>query len=178
MGQEKSFRRQLWVSLGLIFGTIAFAAAGLFYLSNDLGAQSAKIIADKNFIAAQTAVVGELANLKREAAESAPYLAAMHALLPTHDQLIGFPQWASALAQAHGVSASASFTGQATGATDSSPASDAFSMEVTGSSNGVISFLEDIETRTSGFLIAIDSFDFRTNDTSYTLTAQGRVFSR
>lgn len=178
MERERSFRLQLWISAGIIFGSMAAAAAGLYFLSNDLAAQSAKIVNDKNFIAAQTAVVGELASLKNEEAESVPYLTAMQKLLPTHDQLIGFPGWVDALAQAHGVSASVSFTGQKADATASSPASDAFSLEVSGPPSGIVSFLADMETKASGYLLAIDSFDFRTNGSDYSLAAQGRVFSR
>lgn len=178
MVEVESFKKQWWINFGIIFGIIIAAGAGLYYLSVNLAAQSAKIVSDRNLVAAQTAAVGNLARLKDESTRSAPYLAAMEKLLPTHDQLFGFSQWMSTLASAHGVSASVAFSGTKVQATDASLGSDNFSLTASGSLTNLISFLADMETKSPGFLLKIDSFNVASDQSGYTLSAQGKVFSR
>lgn len=178
MAGTSSFKKQWWVSFSIIFGVMAVAAAGLYYLSGDLAAQSAKIVSDRNFIAEQTALVANLARLKGDAAQATPYLTAMQKLLPTHEALIGLSQWVTAFAQANGVSATFAFQGGKTAPSASSPGSDGFSLTVSGPMDGIVSFMSDLETKAPGFLLSIDSFDFVDNGSAYTISAQGNAFSR
>ena len=175
---KSNFKQSLWVSFGVIFGTILVASAALYFLSTDLAAQAEKIITDKALIAEQTGALDILASLKSDAMQAAPYAAAMGKLLPPHDELIGFPQWLTALGQAHNVSVSAAFQGNNVPVTDSAPGNDSFSMNASGASADLITFLRDLETRVPGFLLAIDTFDLGNTGPSYQLSAPGRLFSR
>ena len=175
---QSDFARGLRTSSIIIGGSIVAVSAALYFLSGDISAQVAKIVADKTMISQQTAAVGVLAGLKGDAAQAAPYAAAMGKLLPTQDQLIGFPQWVAGIGQAHSVSANVSFLGTSISATASAPGSDAFSLVANGSSANLVAFLQDLEINAPGFLVAIDSFDFLNNNGQYQLTAQGRVFSQ
>lgn len=175
---EKSFKRQLTVSMGIILGTFAVSAAALYLLSSDLSAHADKVISDKAFVAGQTEILGSLAALKSGAAQSAPYADAMKKLLPTHDALIGFPQWIVSVGHAHNVSVSFTFTGQNTGATDLSPGTDGFSLSASGSAADLVAFLDGLEMTGPGFLLAINAFDLTNNGSAYQLSAQGNLFSR
>jgi len=164
--------------MSIILGTIVVSSAAFYFLANDLSAQSEKIISDKAFVAQQTAILGALASLKSDASSSVPYADAMNKLLPTHDELIGFPQWISALAREHNVSVSVVFSGRNLAATASSPGTDGFSMTASGTSGNLAAFLDDIEAHAPGFLLTIDTFDLASNGSAYQLSAQGKLFSR
>ena len=171
-------KKQLWMDFGIIFGCIAVASAALYFLESNLASQTAKIVAEKTAEAQQIAAVGILASLKDDAVQAAPYLTAMNQLLPTHDALIDFPQWMASVGQSNAVSVSVSFQGNAAPATATAPGTDPFSFSATGSAADLAAFLDDVEMKTPGFLVAIDSFDLLDIGPAYRLTGQGRVFSR
>lgn len=175
---KRNFGKHLLLSSGVVLAAIAIASAALYYLSNDLDAQATKIISDKTLVAQQSAVVSVLASLKSDAVQAAQYAAAMAKLLPSHDELIGFPQWVNALGEKHEVSVSVVFQGNNTAVTASSPGSDGFSLNATGAAGNLVDFLSDLETQAPGFLLAIDSVDLTSGGSGYQLSLRGRVFSR
>lgn len=175
---EKGSASSLWVSIGIIGGAIVTAAVALYFLSNNIDAQASQIVSDKTTAARETEAVSMLARLESDAAQAAPYAAAMEQLLPTHDALIGFPQWVVGIGQAHAVSASVTFQGSGVPAAATTPGSDSFSLVATGALPDIVSFLDDIEVNVPGFLLTIDSFELVNNGAQYELSAQGRVFSR
>ncbi len=173
------FKRQLWLGFGIIWGGVAVAAVALYFLSGSLSAHATKIVTDKALLARQTAVIGALASLKRDAAKSVTYKIAFNKLLPTHDELIGFSQWLNTIGRAHSVSPTISFRGGNIAATDAAPGSDGFFLNVTGGAADLVAFLDDLELRAPGFLLAIDSFNLANRGSDgYQLSVQGRLFSR
>lgn len=171
-------KKQLWISVGIIVGVVIVASAALYFLSGDVTAQADKIVSDRAHVALANSAVSVLASLKSDAALAAPYKVQMDEILPTHNELVGFPQALNALGQADNVSVSFAFQGGGTATTPSTPGSDSFSLNVTGTPSNLAAFLKDLESQKSGFIVAIDSFDFSNNGTTYRLTSQGRVFSR
>ncbi len=171
-------KREWIVGLCVIVIAIAGVSFGAYSFSSDLAAQSDKIISDKSFIDQQNSIVSQLAVLKNDASTTMPYLAAMQKLLPSHDSLIGFPDWVTGVGLSHSVAATAAFTGVNAPTTANVPASDGFTITASGSAANLVAFLKDAETESSGFLIAVDTFDLVSNANGYTLTAHGRVFSR
>ncbi|MGC9968450.1 MAG: hypothetical protein ABSC29_01825 [Minisyncoccia bacterium] len=171
-------RKQLWMSFGIVFGVVVVASVALYFLLSDLDAQAARIVSDKALVAQRVAVVSALASLKSDAVQAAQYADAMNKLLPSHDELIGFPQWIASAGQEHNVSVSIVFRGNNTVATNALPGSDGFSLGASGAATDIVAFLSDLETRSAGFLLSIDSFDLTSNGSSYQLSAQGRVFSK
>ncbi len=175
---NSSFKKQLLISFGIIFGAVVAASIALYFLSSDLTAEANKIIFDKTLTARQAVVLSVLADLKRDAKRAAQYKGAMDKLLPAHDDLIGFSQWLNALARAHNISVSFSFRGDNTPATESIPGNDGFSLSSTGLSNDLSAFLKDIETQSPGFLLNVDSFDLVNSAPNYRLSLQGKLFSK
>ncbi len=174
----EGLKRQLVIGFGVIGGSAAVALVALYFLAGSMTAQADKTTADQSSIAEETAMVSVLARLKSSAPEAAAYSAALTKLLPTHDNLIGFSPWLSAIAKTHNVSVSVAFQGGAAAATDAAPGSDGFSMTANGAAADLTAFLTDIETEAPGFLLSIDSFDLSNDGASYRLSAQGRVFSQ
>lgn len=175
---KNSLKTQLWIGFGVILASLALATAAIYYFSGDLAAQADRIIADKALISRQAAVVDILARLKREAPVAAAYLALIDKVLPTHDNLIGLPQWLDELGRAHGVTVIFAFQGNNVPMTASAPGADGFVMTVTGAPAEVASFLTDLELNSRGYLLSLDAFSFAGTGVDYKLSAQGRVFSR
>ncbi len=168
----------LWTSVSVIGGAIVVASVALYFLYANLDAEASKIIADKTAVANQSEEVNILAHLESDATKAAPYTAAMQQLLPTHDALIGFPQWLAGIGQAHNVNVTASFQGGTTAATLSAPGVDDFSFLATGALADLNAFLLDAEGNTPGFLVSVDSMELVNQGAAYQLKGNGRVFSR
>ncbi len=174
----RDLKRQLQISIGIIAAAIAVASIALYFFSNNIAAQADKIVSDRARIAEENTALSVLASLKSEAAQAAPYTPVLESILPTHDKLVGLPQALNALGEVHNVLVLFAFKGGGTVATVSAPGSDDFSLVATGSPSDLVAFLNDLEAEASGFIIAIDSFDFASSGAAYILTAQGRAFSR
>lgn len=174
----RNLKREWWLSGGILVGTLAIAAAGLYLMSNDIAAQSAKIASDRESIASQTAILSDFASLKSDAVKAQPYTAAMEQLLPTHDALIGFQGWITGVGTVHNVNISVSFTGSNTAATGGAPGSDDFSLQAAGNLSDILAFIDEIETKSQQYLVNFGSFQLAYQNSNYVFTAQGQVFSR
>lgn len=175
---KKNTMPGLWTSIGVIGATIAAASAVLYFLYGNLDAEASRIVANKTALANQTEAVTILAHLESDAAKAAPYETAMQQLLPTHDALIGFPQWVQGIGTAHHVSVIASFQGGAMAATPSTPGVDNFTFQANGSFTDLAAFLLDVEGNAPGFLVSVDSMEFINQGSQFQLKGNGRVFSR
>jgi len=175
---KSRFAKQLWISFGAIVLSIIAASGALFYFAGDIDSQVEKISNDRLLAAESVAALGVLAQLEKDAPDAAKYAAAMDALVPTHDNLIGVPAWISTIAAKDRVTASLSFLGNNTPASVSSPGTDGFSLVVDGALPDISTFIDDLESNSPQFLLSIGSVDLVSNGGSYRLTSQGMVFSR
>lgn len=174
----KNFKKSLFVSIGIILAAIIAASGALYFFSNDLSGKTDKILSDKTMITERSAAVASLAQLKHDAPIAAAYTDAVNKLLPTHDDLIGFPNWIDGLAQAHNVGITVAFTGSNVPANGNLPGTDSFSLTATGALADLAAFLEDIELHAQNFIATIDTFNVVSSGSSYSLSLQGKVFSR
>jgi hypothetical protein len=98
-------------------------------------------------------------------------------LIPTQDGLIGFPAWIGQIANSDGVVVVPTIAGDVVPGNAVRPGFVSFTLSVTGSLNNVVTFMDDIESKSPGYLLNIDSLDLIQSGTGYTLKAQGRAFS-
>jgi len=175
---NSKFNKQLTIDFGIIFGSMAAALIGVYFLSGSLAAQSAKIVQGRTALAAQAMAVQSLASLTHDAPIAAQYQSAIDKLLPNQYQLIGVSQWLDGIAQTHSVTATFNFQGNPAapppggGTVGTAP----FSITVSGSVGNITDFLKDIETQEPAFLLSLGSFDITGNGTADTLTAQGVLY--
>ncbi len=108
------FKKQLWISSGVIAGSIIIAGVALFLLAGHIDSLANKITAARQAAADESAAYGMIAMLKTGAAAATQYQAAMDKLLPTQDGVIAFSGQVSQLAARDGVTASFAFQGDAT----------------------------------------------------------------
>ena len=175
---KNSFAKQLWLSLGIVLGSVVLATIALYFLSGQMDAEAQKIVTDQAIVGRQVALLGILAELKRDAPIAAQYSQAMDKLLPKHDDLIGLSPWLNGIAATHGVTITFSFTGASSPPNGSMPGSDVFSLSANGNLANLTAFLEDAETKAAGYLLTIDTFDLSGSENGYQLSMQGKAFSR
>lgn len=172
------FGRQLWISFGIIAVSIILAGGGLYFFGSDLSANADSIMLARTTLNDQDAAVTNLADLKRQGVQAAPYQAAIDQLVPGQYGLVPFSQWFAQEGTVYSVSANASFQGAAVPSAGAVPGTVAFSFTVTGSLSDVVSFFEFISTKSSGFLVAFNSFNVTNDGTGYTASGNGVVFSQ
>lgn len=177
MGNER-FTRHLWISFGIVAASIIIAGGALYFFANNLSASADAIVSARTAVNGQDAAVANLADLKQQAVQAAPYQTAIDELIPDQYGLVPFTQWFAQQGGPYNVAASAAFQGGVTPSSGSTPGNIAFSFTASGSLGNIISFLEFVSTQSSGFLVAFNAFNVTSNGTDYTITGGGTVFSQ
>ncbi len=172
------FRRELIVSLAIVGGSILIFASILYFLSEDLSFQAEKVVADRALINQRAAILGALADLKKDASQADIYKRAMDKILVLQDQLLDFPHWLDGLSRAHQVGLSFSFQGSQVPPQGETPGYIAFSLDLTGKLGDLIDFLKDVEFQSPRFLVSLDNVGLTKGDSAYRISSQGRVFFR
>ena len=169
--------KRLWLSAGIIAASIVIAAAVLVFVSFDLSAEAGKIVSARAASQASTAALGRLAGLEHDAAVAATYQAAIHSLLPTQPQLITIPSLVAAAASEDGVTASFAFQGNPQAPPAGSIGTVPFSLTVQGPLSNEVSFLQDIETKATGFIVNFSSLTLEnSNASSSQVVGQGVMY--
>lgn len=172
------FIRQWWISAGIIVASIAIAAGILYFFSEKLSAEANAIVTDREMLQEKTDAVAELAQLEADAPPAARYQAAIDQLLPNQYGLVTFTQWLGQLGTKYNVTANAAFQGSVVPSSGTTAGAAQFSFSAEGSPSDVAAFLDDMNARSSGFIISLASFDVVNNGANETVTGQGTVFSR
>lgn len=174
---KTDFKKRLWTSAAIIFGSIILGAGVLFYLAQNVSANATKLISDRASAQARAVALEKLAELQQDAPVAATYTADINALLPTQYQLINFKQWLANLGTTDGVTATFAFQGTPTPSQPGTPGTAPISLDIQGPFSNVINCLQDLESKAPGYLVQVSSFDL-TNDANNNanLTAQGMLF--
>jgi hypothetical protein len=172
------FTKQLWISSGIVAASIALAAGAVSYLANDLSAQADTIMNDRATVQGQTDSVADLASLEGAMPQATQYQLAMDRLLPDQYGLVTFEQWLAQSGKNYGVTANAVFQNSVVSPQGTTPGTAGFSFDAEGSPASVISFLDEVSSKSSGFLLTLNSFDFTNDGTNAKVTGQGTIFFR
>jgi len=170
------FYRQLTLNIALIAVTTVLAIVGLSFVLRNASAQTAAIAKAHAAAALRNSDLTTIVALQQAAASAANYQTAINQLLPSEDNLISFPQEIKTAGAAYNVIAQASFSGDPTPGANGTAGFASFSLTASGGASDVLSFLKNIETQSSQFLIAVDAVNFSTDGADGTISASGRVF--
>lgn len=174
-----NFKREILIGLAFLAGGILVFGGGVYYLSRDLDSQAQALIADRTLVANRAALLGSLADLKKDAPEAARYQQAMDKILVSSDRLLDFPKWLDDLARIHRVSLVFSFRGSQTPSRADAPGYIGFTMDVSGTAENLSGFLSDAEVKATRFLLALDAFDLaKSEGANYRVLTQGKLFSK
>jgi hypothetical protein len=175
---KERFKKQLWISAGIIVLGVAIAAAALVFFSNDIAAQAKAITAARALVESKTDEVADLAALESGAPQAAQYQAAIDQLLPDQYSLVTFPQWLAALGGKYNVTTDATLNGSVVAPGAGIPGNEGFTFSAEGSPDDLTAFLDDMNTKATGFLMSITSFSVANDGTNETMTGQGTLFFR
>ncbi|MDP2598290.1 MAG: hypothetical protein Q8P49_00495 [Candidatus Liptonbacteria bacterium] len=170
------FRRELLISLAVLFGGVIAISGGLYVLDGDLGTQAARIVLDRALIAQRTQTISGLAELKRDSPQAKAYRDAMNVLLVTQDQLLDFPHWLDGLARSRSVALTFSFDPAPTMPQGDSPGFSGFSISVTGPIQNAVDFIRDAESRAPKFLVSLTNLDVTRSGSEYRIASHGQVY--
>ncbi|MBI4193328.1 MAG: hypothetical protein HY536_01745 [Candidatus Colwellbacteria bacterium] len=173
----ESFTKRFYlVEVGIPAVVLVALLALAFLLRFDIARRASAIEELRSALAARAQAVETLAALRESAERARIYASVLGNILPTRDQLIGFPKEFELIAKKFDVRLSAAFGGE-TAATVSEPGSIEFSFSVRGSYADIVAFLAAAEQ--SRYIIAWSGFEFlKEKGELYTATASGRVFTR
>ncbi len=175
---KERFTRQLWISFGIIVGSIAIAAGVLAFLSGGISAQADAIVTDRAAVQSNTNILADLTQLKSEAPQAAQYQAAMNQLLPDQYGLVTFTQWLAQLGAKYNVTTNVAFQGSVVASAGTTPGTAQFSFSAEGSPEDVADFLDGMNEKSTQFLIALTSFDVTSAGSNENITGQGTLFFR
>jgi hypothetical protein len=176
--EQKDFKRQLWLGIGIIAGSVILFGVAFYIISGNIGGSTVAITNGRNEIVEQGTFINSYSNLKMNAPAVTAYETAIDQLLTTQDNLIAFPSQLEGLGRNDGVTVSFSFVGDPVPATEIAPGYVDFNLTLVGSLDSVTTFLKDMELSAPILLSRIDTFDVSQNGLGYTLTASGKVFFR
>jgi Tfp pilus assembly protein PilO len=176
--EKKRFARQLWISFGIVVGSIAIAAGMSVFFSGNISAQADAIANDRTAVQSKTDVLANFAQLESEAPQAAQYQSAINQLLPDQYSLVTFTQWIAQLGAKYGVTANAAFQGSVVPSAGTTPGTAPFSFSVQGSPEKIAAFLDGMNTKSAGFLVTLTSFDVTGGGTNENMTGQGTLFFR
>ncbi len=175
---NERFAKRLWIGFGIIVASIAITWGALYFFIGDLSANADAIVSARAALNRQNAAVANLASLKGQAAQAAQYEAAISQLVPSQYGLVAFAQWFTAQGKNYGVNATAEFQGSVTPSQGSTPGSAIFSFSASGSLSNLAAFFDFVSAKSSGFLVAFNTFDVTGDGTNYSIQGQGTVFSQ
>lgn len=166
------------LSAGIIVISIAALSAGLYWLRSDVEFQADEIVSSRAFLARGAEVGQVLAELKKSAREAEIYQKAMDAILPAEEQLLDFRPWLNGIANSHGVRIVVTLRTKNVIDSQNAIGEFIFDMEVEGTYEKILSFLDNIEESRSRFLISIDTFELQKSANGYRVLSRSRVFFR
>lgn len=171
-----NFRRHVLVNAGIIVGSFALFAGAFYFMSQSLSAKADQILDDRATIARRSVEIDSLVKLKADAVTVGGLQAKMDALLPSQDELIGFPKFINDTARSHSLSLTFDFQGTASEPGASSPGQVAFVAVTEGSVRNIAAFLNYLERDTTRFAVNIQSLDFSGGGASSRVNLEGTVF--
>jgi hypothetical protein len=176
--EKKRFARQLWISFGIILGSIAIAIGILAFFSGRISSEADAIVSDRAMVRSKADALANLAQLESEAPQAAHYQGAIDQLLPDQYGLVTFTQWLTQLGNKYGVTTNAAFQGSVTPSAGTTPGTAQFSFSAQGSPSDLVAFLDGMSAKSSGFLLTLTSFDVTGEGSNENMTGQGILFFR
>ena len=91
MVEQKDFKKQLWLGIGIIAGSMVVFGVVFYIFANNVKNSTDAIVRGRNDIIEESTFINSYSNLKKNAPAVATYQVAMDQLLAAQDNLIAFP---------------------------------------------------------------------------------------
>ena len=173
--EERSYNRKVLFGSLLMLLVIAGFGASAYWLKNDMTALAGKISNIRNAAAANANSLEVLARLKQGSEEIDEYQKQIEQILPIEDKLILLKSWLEQVASGPRVSVASNLEMSGT-AQDGLPAFSYFTIVANGDYSALILFMREIESRSTSYLISLETMDITRQSDKYQLVAKGRVY--
>lgn len=170
------FSREIKISGGIIILAFVIFFGAFFWLRYDIGVRANDDAILNGAIKSRSQAIGAFAQNKQDAAVAAAYQRAISALIPPRDNILSFPQWLNAKAKIWKIGTNFSFSGSEVLPQGGRAGYINFALTMNGNINDITGFLNDLETKSTEYLIAIDASDIQKTGDGYSAAGQGRVF--
>ena len=176
---KSEFKRELLLGLGIIVVSLVGFFIIFGQLEDKLSTLSSSVSSAQTSINHKAQLLADLAELKRNSGRADDYKMRMEALLPERDQLYNYQKYLEGLAIPRKLKLNFIFQGEPVAATPSTPGSASFSLDISGSIDGILLFLRDAELKTTRNVMSIENFDLVKTDTGdYRLQIAGKTYFR
>lgn len=179
MNIGKYFTPKVILNLSIIFGFLIFVGWVMTFLSGEISSKAEQISNHRMEINSRITAVSRLAELREAAKEAQPAIAELSTLLPTEEELVGFPRYLQNVANREGVNLSFSFQDSGSDEIDEGEiGASEFSMDALGSYNDIISFMEAVEK--GDFIVSLSSVNITgtKNVSEFRANIRGVVYFR
>lgn len=173
---HEHFRRYLLTNTGIILAIFLIFGAVFYIFSKSLDSKVVKVLANRTAIVQRSTDLETLSKLKTDTAAAAELEKKIDALLPVQDNLIGFPQFLNTLARSHSLSSVFNFDGVPNPAVLPMPGYVDFSVTIEGDAASIRSFMDELENRTTKFMVNLHGFALTPRSGIYHAELNGRVF--
>jgi hypothetical protein len=173
---EQTFQKRTWMNVGLIVATFAVFGIVFYFLAQKIDALGGEIIMARGQAAERTYALENLSMLRAAAPQAANYKKQLDALIPKQDDIFGFQAFLQSMARVHQVDVSFSYDGAPVLSVGTQPGYFPFSANVTGAVQNSREFLDELESKTTKFLVNIDTVDVTADQSSYHTDIKGKVY--
>lgn len=173
------FKKEVQFGIGIIL--LSFAVFGVlsFWLESKIRQHSERASSLRTEVVNYSQALTSLAELRKRVGEVEKYRRQLETLLPAKEDLIEFPKFLEDQGRVRGVGIRFSFRGESAAEPGANqPGSIGFSIDATGSKEGLASFFRYLEGSSAKFISVLDSLDVNRSGSEYRAAVVGRVFFR
>ena len=173
---HEHFQRHLWINASIILGSFLIFGIIFYFFSQLLDNKVAQILVNRTAIVQRSTDLETLSKLKTDTAAAAELQKKIDAILPPQDNLISFPQFLNTLARNYSLSSTFNFNGVPNPASSPAPGYVNFSITVEGDAANIRSFVDEVENKTTKFMVNIKGFTMTPRSAVYHAELDGQVF--
>lgn len=173
---QEHFRRYVWTNTGIILGSFLIFGVIFYFFSQALNDKVVQILANRTAIAQRSTDLETLSKLKTDTAAAGELQKKIDAILPFQDNLISFPQFMNTLARNHSLSSTFNFDGVPNPGLSPTPGHVNFTIIVEGDSANIRSFVDELENKTTRFMVNLQGFILTSRSETYRVELKGKVF--
>ncbi len=174
---QQHIRRQLWISLAVIFGAGLVFFLGTYWFKSQISGVVFDIISQRDLMEQRATLTETLANLRREKQVADNYIRVLDSMVATKDELfLDFSRWLEGEALIYQVGINFNFQGAEVQPTEGSLGYAEFSLRLAGGLHNIVNFLKYLEVDSKRFLMTFNGFDFVKGSDGYNVSTGGRIF--
>lgn len=171
--KQKSFRRELLFTIGVIPFGILILGAGLYFLRQDIKDNVEKARNARQELLSRSTIGEKISLLKNQAEQAKLYSADLENILISRDQLANFSRDINALAKQNQIDLTSGFSGE-TGAGIDNLGSVGLTMTAAGSLENIVNFLKAFNE--SRYSVKLNFLDFVSQNGKFKALFNGQIF--